>query len=25
MSGQVITVISTHQAKPGKEAELKKR
>lgn len=23
MSGQVLTIISTHQAKPGKEAELK--
>jgi len=23
MSGQVITVIATHQARPGKEAELK--
>jgi len=24
MSGQTITVVSTHQARPGKEAELKK-
>jgi quinol monooxygenase YgiN len=24
MGGQAITVVSTHQAKPGKEAELKK-